>query len=445
MRISGVAALALVLATGAQAQAQAQTPDADAFFNRFRAGDCTSYEALAGRVLAPKGDLKDAAPFLAVSVGGCAARAGRLDIAERLGEQFVTARPVYSDDHLSVLVRRYGIIVSDVPGGGPVAARALDRFMAVLPPDRAARLSLGETHATALFAAGRAEEGRALYADAFWADLLSIQVDRRFEPLWASVEGLEAAQRARQPEPEPPADADWSRRFFWAAHAGRDEEAVAVARRQIEIETVAPEDSPRIYRERGWSARQSLVIHLVEMGQVEAALAALEAGAADGDADYALDYRRTALMVLTPALLRADRSADARRLLDAELAVGRERAVELTSLADYRDCLAGGQAVAAGTRSWKIALDCGAPQDQVAGLLLRALADPERRRDVLLAVNLAPTTPVFGRRDAAYRQERAALFARPDVKAAVERHGRVLPADLARSLMGGRQITYKAN
>lgn len=430
MRFSTVLAVACVMASAVQAQ----TPDADAFFNRFQAGDCTGYEALADRVLTPKGDLKDAGPFLAVSAGGCAARAGRLDIAERLGEQFVTARPAYDDTHLSILVRRYGVIVSDVPGGGPVAARVLDRFMAVLPPDLTPRLSLGETHAMALFAAGRAGEGRALYAEAPWTGGLRIQADRRFEPLWGAVEELEAAQRKRRPEPEPPADADWSQRFFWAIHAGRDEEAVAVARRQIEIETADVEDSPRIYRERGWNARQWLVIHLVEMGRVEAALQALDDGAADTGADGALSYRRTALMVLAPALLRGDRTADARRLLDAELAVGDQDFATLEFFADYRDCLDGGKAVAARTRSWSIALDCGAPQDQVAGLLMSALADPERRVGALLAVNLPPTTQVLGRRDAAYRLERSALFARPDVKAAIERHGRVLPADLAHSL-----------
>ncbi len=437
MRIFGVAALACAVATGAWGQIPEQAPEqtpAQAFYRASLRGDCTGYEAIGAKALASRTDT-DTEAWVAVAAGACAARAGQLDLAEQLGRRLVSAEPAIGDTTLSILARRYGILVAGAPGGGPVAARVLDRVMAVLPPT-ASRWTLSSTYALALFAAGRVEEGRAVLGQnkpGVTALSALVQVDRSFEPVWMSPEALTTALRDR-PRPPPPAEDDWFARFWAAVSDGRDEEALAIARRQIKLETTDFDEA--LYRSdgRGWRARQVLVIHLVKLGRVEEALGVFDQGVADGQEARVRDIRRVALQVLGPALLRADRAADARRLLDAELAIGDLGLAQFEDFAELRSCLGDGP-LPATFSSWKAALDCGAPEDQIAALLMAALDNPEQRAWALVSASEPSIAPVFGRRDAEYRRTREAVFARAEVNAEIERRGRRLPPQIVRELL----------
>jgi tetratricopeptide (TPR) repeat protein len=433
MRILAVGVLVGAMATcawsnGAWAQAPERTPAQD-FYAASLKGDCNGYETVGAKALASRTDA-DAEACVAVAAGACAARAGRLDLAERYGERLVAAGPVIGETMLAILGRRYGLLVADAPGGGPVAARVLDRIAAAAPM-ATSRHNLRAAYAQALFAAGRLDEGRAVLGNETLLPLT--QVDRRFEPAWRSPEALAAALRDRPPAAPLPADADWRLRFWTAVNAGRDEEALAIGRHQIAIET--DDGVPWLFQHdrRGWDVRQDLIYHLVELGRVEEALAMFDQGVADGREPTMRDHRRNALLVLGPALLRADRAADARRLLDAEMAIGQFFFDEEQTFDQMRGC-AGEGARPARFSSWMAALDCGAPEAEIATLLMAALEDPEHRSWAILWGSRQPASPVFGRRDAEYRRTWAAVFDRPEIKAAVERRGRFLPTDLVRAM-----------
>lgn len=432
MRVLGATALICALASGGWAQTLEQTP-AQAFYTASLRGDYTGYEAVGAKALASRTN-NDAEAWVAVAAGACAARAGRLDLAERHGERLIAAGPVIGEMMLPILARRYGILVADAPGGGPVAARVLDRIVPTLPPN-AARLVLSQTYAQALFAAGRVEEGRAALdpGKGGMSPLLAqVQVDRSFEPAWMSPEAL-AVALADRPRPPPPAADDW-RGLFLAAAWDRREEALAIARAQIKLEMTDFVEALYRYDGRGWRARQMLIIHLVKLGRVEEALEAFDQGVADGREAMARDMRRVVLQELAPVLLRADREADARRLLDAELAIGDEGLVQYQIFAELRGCI--GQGAAPATFSnWKMALECNAPEERIATLMIAALQNPEQRGVALVSASAPEMTPVLGRRDAEYRRVREAVLARPEVKAEIDRRGRRLPAGVARELL----------
>jgi hypothetical protein len=145
---------------------------------------------------------------------------------------------------------------------------------------------------------------------------------------------------------------------------------------------------------------------------------------------------------LAQALIRADRIAEADRLLEKWTAaqaedkteyVGFSRDDDLTlwPLRAVRACVQGDHAARLEPVDWRVSLICEDPEDRTAALLIDALNASGSRNQTLQAVNLPPIHPSLGEADEDYRRRWNLLLARPDVVAAIDRYGRRLPPDLA--------------
>ncbi len=425
MRLVAIAALVCATMWGVQAQAGPKPAYVLNFLTAARAGDCAGYQGVSERLLGSD----NVQPEAWVLAAGCAAQAGRLDLAERLGQRLAGARPAIGETGAIVFGHQYGMLVADAPGGGPVALRVLEPIIASLGEPGS---SLDMVHAVALFAAGRIEEGRALIGDKPEVLRLYVQIDRRFAPVWKDPEALAAMVSAR-----PPTRSDlWFSRAFDDWKAGRVESALAIMRRQA-ARGAAMDGGPVLQglSDHGWTERATLVEWLVVLGRADEALEAYQQGLAGPREDRGPVQQREALEALSAVLIRADRADLAARLIKDEFRVEPfdDDDAQAQRLGELRDCAAG-MAPAAGYSSWRTALLCEGASDRAVDLFEAGLRDPEGRIGVLAPASQPPEGAVLGRRDGAYREGWRAFFARSDVKAAIDRSGRILPAGLARAL-----------
>lgn len=375
--------------------AAAHAEDANnAFLTRAQSGDCTGYLRFAQKALVSTTEQESEA-WVAARAGGCAARAGDLDLASRLGVRLMQSGPSIGQDMFFVLARVYGAHVADAPRGGPVVVMFFERLSRDSPNLTSAWPMLQTVRAQAFFAADRVEEGRALLDE----DSLATQVDRRYQAIWKTPDALVSLPRAP---------------------AQKTEEVKSQRETQQAL-------SDRI----DWPLRWREIDRLVRENQIEASTTLYEDVVTPGDEENDLILRRVALSFLAPALVLSDRSDKALVLLTP---VTQGSGQEFDDLRALRAYAAGAAAMPLSGLSWNNALLCEYPQVEAARMLINALDDPLRRSDSLRQLNLPRSGPLLGRADEDYRRRWAALMARPDVAAAIARHGRVLPPTLAQML-----------
>jgi hypothetical protein len=369
---------------------------------------------------------------LSVAIAICAARDGRFDLTNRLIEHATvkldSGTEIQTRFALYYLIQR----LADIPDAGPSAQAAVNKLVALPgPPDRTIQTT--ELAIVAAFAAGQDLIGVDRLDRIDRRGALSVQVDRRFAPAWLKPEDLatEASRSFRFPGSglgEP-----WVRDLALLSRESDEASVLSAARRFIQADAD--------YGFVGDSQRAWLVRRLLEDGRVDEALRIL-------DPDVVFTTEKSSDMLFLPgfiatleALIRADRTADARRLLDAWTTaqarntdfatIAREDAQFLWPVWAIDACLKGNHSSPLGPVEWRIALVCGDPESRTADLLIAALSSPISRGDTLQALNLPPRHASLGKADDDYRKRWDALLARPDVAAAIERYGRRLPPEIA--------------
>ncbi len=436
--------LGCLVACGLAASASAQPADDSRFETFINAAnsrrDCSGYPAMATSVLAgrPGGYLGDR---LNVAVTICAARDGQFDIANRL---IAYAKSTPQDSGLESQTRfgLYYLIqqLSDIPRAGEAA------FAASL---RLARLQQGrsfadvELSAMAEFAAGHDDLGVENLDEIDRRGALSIQVDRRFAPAWLAAEELAVVVDRPLKWPYSTPGERWTRDLAVLSRESDETVVLSSARRFLRVETPSPFDRlPKTLWRMGDGRLAWLVQRLIEDGRIDEARETIniETTGKDGQSD---DYFFVlGLTGVVEGLIRADRAADARKLLEwwsAAQEGERPKYVHMPwdDVSDFwplralQACLQGDHTARLEATQWRTSLTCDDPQDRTAALLIEGLQSPVYRSQVLQAVNMPLAYPAQGRNDEDYRKRWDALMARPDVAAAINRYGRRLPPDLA--------------
>jgi len=432
--------------------AQAQTTE-DAQFEAFNRratdrDDCTDYQAMADAALAgrPGGSLVHR---VAAAAAICAARDGRLDLTDRLTARFPTSAPHLRDYLVAApytfMIRR----LAEIPGAGASALAAARRLPDI---DYLSSPNIQRTELTAMaaFAAGQDAEGIASLDQFDRRGALSIQVDRRFAPAWLPSEKLLAALNTPVRPPPHALGADWTRELATLDRRGAEEATVLATASRLMTADIANSPTPGDFAplamgktdSHGDGQRAWLVQRLLEYGRVDEALKVLDIQTAytNGRSGDVLFVQNLADLV--QALIRADRSAEADRLLETWTAAQREERAEhvgspasddltLRPLQALRTCLQGHPAAGLEPVDWRVSLICKDPEDRTAALLISALSLSAYRNQTLQAVNLPPIHSSLGKADEDYRRRWTLLLARPDVAAAINRFGRRLPTDLA--------------
>jgi hypothetical protein len=443
--VGGLVACCLATQAVAQTNNDAQT---EVFIKVANAGDCSGYPAMADLALSDRLDRFHGAR-LAVATAICAARDGRFDLTDRLIAQASLA-PL-SGTEVQVRFAFYDLIerLTDIPGAAPSAARAakamtgLDRY-----PDRT--VESAEIGLMAKFAAGQDVEGLEHLKQIDRREALSIQTDRRFAPAWFSESQLASTLGQDRPQSSSSLGENWARELAALDQKGEAEESIlAAARRQMAADIAntpsAGDFAPLamgLTGSNGSSQRSWLVRRLLEDGRVDDALRTL-------DLKTIREEKKTADWLFLPgfagvleSLIRADRSEEARRLLNWWNAAEAESKIEYGGLPRedrpfqqpvlaIEACLKGEHPARLESVEWRVALVCNDPEDRIAGLLIDALSSPTYRSKALQALNLPPRHVSLGKVDDDYRRRWNALLARPDVSAAIERYGRRLPPETA--------------